>query len=367
MEYMTLKLKQVNKALDEVLLVSIAFAPIKIFINASKTPLRFVLLFLLRHVVLKFIFSEVETYSSSSISQPSLAKENIGSLTGSEGVFELNKYMNWKLKSVNKALDQAVPLKHPKKIREAMRHSLLLGGKRVCPILCIASCQLVGGDEALAMPMACAIEIIHTSWLIIEDLPCMEKVFGQKVAILASAALFSIAFEHIAENSTHAPPDRVVRAITELVSTIGTDRLVGGQFGELMTEGKNLTFKDVKYIHGHKTARLLEASIACGAIIGGATESDVQKIRKYARCIGLLCQVEDDLSNVTASAQHLGKFSNKDWMSDKTIFLNLMGIDNATKLARRLMTQAIQELNHFDARRAAPLHHLAYYIANSQH
>ncbi|XP_038707916.1 heterodimeric geranylgeranyl pyrophosphate synthase large subunit 1, chloroplastic-like [Tripterygium wilfordii] len=292
--------------------------------------------------------------------------------------WNFSEYIDFKILRVNKALDEAIPLQHPIKIREAMRYALLGGGKRLRPILCIASCELVGGDEASAMPMACALEIIHTTSLIHDDLPCMDnddlrrskptthKVFGENVAMLAATALFSFAFEHIAAKSTNVPPECVVRAIAELGSAIGSEGLVAGQFMDIESEGKDVTLKELEYIHLHKTAKLLEASLVCGAIIGGGSVHDVDRLRKYARVIGLLFQVVDDILDVTKSTEELGKTAGKDLASNKATYPRVMGVERSKKFANELVEQAIGEISHFDPVKAAPLYNLVYYISNRQ-
>ncbi|WRX19763.1 Polyprenyl synthetase - like 3 [Theobroma cacao] len=281
--------------------------------------------------------------------------------------FQFEEYLVMKGKQVNNSLDEAVHLRHPIKIHEAMRYSLLAGGKRVHPILCIASCELVGGDESLAMPMACALEMIHTASLIHDDLPCMDnydlrrgkptnhKVFGEETAVLAGDALLSLAFEHIASNTRNISPDRVVRAIAELSTAIGSQGLVA-----------EVSLTELEYIHVHKTAKLLEASLVCGTIVGGGNTADIERVRKYARCIGLLFQVVDDILDVTKSSEELGKTAGKDLVSNKATYPKQMGIDKAKKFASELMIQAVGELAYFDAAKAAPLYHLANYIANRE-
>ncbi|XP_007033017.2 PREDICTED: geranylgeranyl pyrophosphate synthase, chloroplastic/chromoplastic [Theobroma cacao] len=291
--------------------------------------------------------------------------------------FNFEEYMADKGQRVNKALIKAVPLKHPMQIHEAMRYSLLAGGKRVRPILCIAACELVGGEETLAMPVACAVEMIHTMSLIHDDLPCMDnddlrrgkptnhKVFGEETAVLASDALLSLAFEHLASKTTeNISPDRVVRAIAELGSAVGSEGLVGGQIVDLASEGKEISLNELEYIHLHKTAKLLEASVVCGAIIGGGNDGDVVRVKNYARSIGLLFQVVDDILDVTKSSEELGKTAGKDLVSNKATYPKLIGVDNAKKFAGELMTQAVEELAYFDPARAAPLYHLAKFICD---
>ncbi|OMO55480.1 Polyprenyl synthetase [Corchorus capsularis] len=305
-----------------------------------------------------------------------MAKDRIMSVSDPLSVFNFEDYMADKGKQVNQALIKAIPLKHPIAIHEAMRYSLLAGGKRVRPILCIASCELVGGDEAVAMPMACAMEMIHTMSLIHDDLPCMDnddlrrgkptnhKVFGEETAILAGDALLSLAFEHVAENTNYVSADRVVRAIAELGSAVGSEGLVAGQIVDIKSEGKEVSLKELEFIHLHKTAKLLEASVVCGAIVGGANDGDVERVRKYARSIGLLFQVVDDILDVTKSSEELGKTAGKDLVSDKATYPKLLGLDMAKKFAGDLMAQAVEELAYFDPAKAAPLYHLAKFIYN---
>ncbi|KAL3568381.1 hypothetical protein D5086_031032 [Populus alba] len=231
-------------------------------------------------------------FASSNLKQTNQAQE------APSLAFQLKEYMFTKLKQVNEALEEAVPLQQPIKIHEAMRYSLLGNGKRMCPILCIASCELVGGDEELAMPMACALEMVHAMSLIHDDLPCMDnddlrrgkptnhKVFGECIAILAGDALLSLAFEHIASKTKNVSPDCVVRAIAELGSAIGSRGVVAGQIVDIDSEGKEVSMKTLEYIHVHKTAKLVEASAVCGAIMGGADVAGIERLRKYARvCI----------------------------------------------------------------------------------
>ncbi|XVE78655.1 hypothetical protein DITRI_Ditri13aG0163900 [Diplodiscus trichospermus] len=313
--------------------------------------------------------------SNSSSRQPLfLAKDYWRSNSDPLSVFNFEQYMTEKARQVNKALFESIPLKYPEQIHEAMRYSLLAGGKRIRPILCIASCELVGGDEKLAMPMACAVEMIHTMTLIHDDLPCMDnddlrrgkptnhKVFGEDTAILAGDALLSLAFEHVAERTRNVLPEKVVRAIAELGSAVGSKGLVGGQFVDLQSEGKEVSLKDLEYIHLHKTAKLLEASVVCGAIIGGGNDADIERVRKYARSIGLLFQVVDDILDVTKSSEELGKTAGKDLESDKATYPKLMGLENAKKFASELLVRAIDQLGYFDPEKAAPLYNLAKFI-----
>ncbi|KAF7831093.1 geranylgeranyl pyrophosphate synthase 7, chloroplastic-like [Senna tora] len=291
--------------------------------------------------------------------------------------FQLEEYIATKAKRVITALDEAVPLHHPMRLTEAMRYSLFQG-KRVCPILCIASCELVGGEECLAVPMACAVEMIKTVSIIQDDLPCMDngeirhgkppahKVFGEDTAILAGDSLITLAFQHIAAKTTNVSPNRVLQAIAELGAASGSRGLSGGQFMDLNSEGKMVSLGELEYIHTHKTAKLVEASVVCGGIMGGGSVIEVERLRKYGKYVGLMYQVVDDILDATKSSEELGKSAGKDLESDKATYPKLMGVDGAKKFASELVEKAIMELSYFDARKAAPLHHLANYMANRQ-
>ncbi|KAL1566781.1 geranylgeranyl pyrophosphate synthase, chloroplastic-like [Salvia divinorum] len=292
--------------------------------------------------------------------------------------FKFEEYMKSKAKKVNKALDDAVPLQNPLKIHEAMRYSLLAGGKRVRPVLCLASCELVGGKEEAAVPMACAMEMIHTMSLIHDDLPCMDdddlrrgrptshKAFGEETAVLAGDALLSLAFEHVAAKTRNVDHERVLHAIAELGAAVGSEGLVAGQIVDLCSEGKKVSLDELEYIHVHKTSKLLEAAVVCGAIVGGGVGTEVEALRRYARCVGLLFQVVDDILDVTKSSAELGKTAGKDLATDKATYPRLMGLAKAKDFAGELAEKAVQELAFFDPLRAAPLHHLAQYIASRQ-
>ncbi|KAM5576260.1 geranylgeranyl pyrophosphate synthase, chloroplastic-like [Rosa sericea] len=293
--------------------------------------------------------------------------------------FNFKTYMVEKAESVNRALDAAVSLKDPITIHEAMRYSLLAGGKRVRPVLCVAACELVGGSESVAMPAACAVEMIHTMSLIHDDLPCMDnddlrrgkptnhKVFGEDVAVLAGDALLSFAFEHLAVSTVGVEPSRIVRAVEELARSIGSEGLVAGQVVDIHSEGlSDVGLEHLEYIHLHKTAALLECAVVLGSILGGGSDSEIEKLRTFARYIGLLFQVVDDILDVTKSSQELGKTAGKDLVADKVTYPKLMGIEKSREFAEKLNRDALEQLVGFDPEKAAPLIALANYIAYRQ-
>ncbi|ESQ47868.1 hypothetical protein EUTSA_v10022207mg [Eutrema salsugineum] len=310
---------------------------------------------------------------------------NIQSLTSvTRNKFDFMSYMVNKAKSVNKALDEAVPLCEPVlKIREAMRYTLLSGGKRVRPMLCLAACELVGGQESTAMPAACAIEMLHASSLIQDDLPCMDddnlrrgkptnhKVFGEGIAVLTADALIALAVKKMATSSTSSP-EKVLRAILEMAKAVGTEGLVAGQAADLAGEGMSLEenddvgLKHLEFIHIHKTAAMLEAAAVIGGIMGGGSDEEIERLRSYARCIGLMFQVVDDVLDVTKTSEELGKTAGKDLIAGKLTYPKVMGVEKSKEYAERLNREAREHLQGFDSDKVAPLLFLADYIVNRQ-
>ncbi|CAA0831589.1 Heterodimeric geranylgeranyl pyrophosphate synthase large subunit 1- chloroplastic [Striga hermonthica] len=299
---------------------------------------------------------------------------------GEKPPFDFKAYVAERADFVNRALDDAVSVRDPPAIHEAMRYSLLAGGKRVRPMLCLAACEVVGGQVSAAVPAACAVEMIHTMSLIHDDLPCMDnddlrrgkptnhKVYGEDVAVLAGDSLLAYAFEFMATTITDVPPDRVLAAVSELAKAIGTDGLVAGQVVDLSCTGTNSSvgLDTLEFIHVHKTAALLEASVVIGAILGGGNSEQVEKLRTFARKIGLLFQVVDDILDVTKSSEELGKTAGKDLAVDKTTYPKLMGLNKAREFAGRLNEEAKEQLTDFDREKRAPLAALADYIAHRQ-
>ncbi|KFK39342.1 hypothetical protein AALP_AA3G231700 [Arabis alpina] len=299
--------------------------------------------------------------------------------------FEFMSYMISKATSVNKALDEAVPLCEPVlKIRKAMRYTLLSGGKRVRPMLCLASCEVVGGQESTAMSAACAVEMIHASSLIQDDLPCMDddslrrgkptnhKVFGEGISILTADALIALAVKKLATStSLGVSPERVLQAVLEMAKAVGTEGLVAGQEADLAGEGVSLEedkagLEHLEFIHIHKTAALLEAAAVIGAIIGGGSDEEIERLRRYARCMGLMFQVVDDVLDVTKSSEELGKTAGKDLVAGKLTYPRVMGVEKSREYAEKLNREARGHLEGFDSIKVVPLMSLADYIVNRQ-
>ncbi len=293
--------------------------------------------------------------------------------------FDLNSYLKEHQKLVEVALDKSIILAKPQKIYEAMRYSLLAGGKRLRPILCLASCKLMGGTLSMAMPTACALEMIHTMSLIHDDLPAMDnddyrrgkltnhKVYGDDIAILAGDGLLAYAFEYVATETKDVPTDRLIKVIAKLGRTVGPAGLVGGQVLDLESEGKtDITAETLSFIHTHKTGALLETSVVSGAILAGASEKDIAKLSKYAQNIGLAFQIVDDILDITATDEQLGKTAGKDLAAQKATYPSIWGLEKSQEQAQNLINDAMDQLESY-GENAEPLRAIAKFIVTRNH
>lgn len=296
----------------------------------------------------------------------------------SSTTFNLQSYLSERVVQVEAALARAIPVVYPEQIYEAMRYSLMAGGKRLRPILCLATCEMLGADSAIALPTACALEMVHTMSLIHDDLPAMDnddyrrgkltnhKVYGEDVAVLAGDALLTYAFEYIATQTAGAQPQQVLKVIAGLGRAVGAAGLVGGQIVDLASEGKAIDEKTLTYIHMHKTAALLEISVTSAAILTGAETSVIERLRRYAQRIGLAFQIVDDVLDITATAETLGKSVGKDVAAQKATYPSLWGLDESQRKAEQLVEEAIAELKGF-GEAAQPLIAIAQYITARTH
>ena len=288
--------------------------------------------------------------------------------------FDLKGYLVARQQQVETALDRAFPVVYPEQIYKAMRYSLLAGGKRLRPVLCLATCDLLGGTPEMSMPTACALEMIHTMSLIHDDLPAMDnddyrrgkltnhKVFGEAVAILAGDGLLAYAFEHIVEETQNVSSDRLLKVVARLGRAVGAAGLVGGQVVDLECEGaKDICLDTLNFIHTHKTAALLEASVVSGGILAGGSESDIQRLTRYAQAIGLAFQIVDDLLDITSTPEELGKSIGKDVNVGKATYPRLLGMDESRRQAAQLVEQAKAEVIGF-GETAIPLIAIADYM-----
>ncbi|MCG6136482.1 MAG: polyprenyl synthetase family protein [Nostoc sp. LLA-1] len=294
--------------------------------------------------------------------------------------FNLAAYLKERQKLCETALDKSIPIIYPEKIYESMRYSLLAGGKRLRPILCLAACEMLGGTIEMAMPTACAVEMIHTMSLIHDDLPAMDnddyrrgkltnhKVYGEDIAILAGDGLLAYAFELVATQTPESVArERVLQVIARLGKALGAAGLVGGQVVDLDSEGKSDTsLETLNFIHNHKTAALLEAAVVCGGIVAGGSAADVQRLSRYSQNIGLAFQIIDDILDVTATQEQLGKTAGKDLIAQKVTYPSLWGIEESRSKAQQLVEAACIELDAF-GELAQPLQALAHFITSRNH
>jgi geranylgeranyl diphosphate synthase, type II len=293
--------------------------------------------------------------------------------------FDLEAYLLEQQVNVEAALDNALPIIYPEKIYEAMRYSLLAGGKRLRPVLCIATCELAGGTVDMAMPTACALEMIHTMSLIHDDLPAMDnddmrrgkptnhKVFGEDIAILAGDGLLAYAFEFIATQTQGVSPENLVKVIAKLGRAVGAAGLVGGQVLDLDSEGQpNISLDTLNFIHTHKTGALLEACVVCGGLLAGTSASDLKRLSRYAQNIGLAFQIIDDILDITASSDILGKTVGKDLKCQKVTYPSILGLEESRLQAQQLIFNAKQELAIW-GEGSLPLLAIADFIASRDH
>lgn len=286
---------------------------------------------------------------------------------------ELSTYFAERIKLIDEALDRWLPAEQqqPTRLHQAMRYSVFAGGKRIRPILMLAACEAVGGDAQDALSAACAIEMIHTYSLIHDDLPAMDdddlrrgqptnhKVFGEAVAILAGDALLTEAFVMLSRQQSWGHAGRQVLEL--MARNAGARGMVGGQVVDMDSEDSEVDLETLEYIHNHKTGALLSAAIEAGALIGGATEIQFDALRRYGKAAGLAFQVADDILDIVADQEALGKDVGSDVDRGKATYPALLGLEGAKLRADELMTEALNAVEGFD-RKAQPLRDIARYI-----
>jgi geranylgeranyl diphosphate synthase type II len=267
-------------------------------------------------------------------------------------------------KAVDAALDRLMPPKdaRPASIHEAMRYSVMAGGKRIRPILCLETSRVFRPDAGV-LSVACALEFIHTYSLIHDDLPALDnddmrrgirtchKMFGEAIAILAGDGLLTLAFETLAK--AELPPEVRVAIIQEIGAAAGTrDGMVGGQVADLQAEGQPANAEILEYIHRSKTAALIRASIVSGAMAGGAGPENILRLRRFGELIGWAFQVTDDILDVEESSATLGKTAGKDQAQQKATYPAVFGLVKSHEFASELAARAMAEIEPFGARGA---------------
>ncbi|MDR1829141.1 MAG: polyprenyl synthetase family protein [Candidatus Fibromonas sp.] len=261
----------------------------------------------------------------------------------------------------------------PGTLHSAMRYALLIGGKRLRPALARAAYEFFGGKQSESICLAmCALEMLHTFSLIHDDLPCMDdddfrrgkpsthKVYGEATAVLAGDALCIFAFELIARAGSAA-------VIEELAHSLGTRGMIGGQIIDIESEGKSVDLATVDYIHHHKTAALIEASLVIGALLANAEKEDLEHIREFGRGIGLVFQIVDDILDIESSTEKLGKDVGSDVKNGKATYPAVLGLEASKQKATELYNKSLTHLEGLRGRNTETLRNIAALIIERTH
>ncbi|MCS1410457.1 MAG: Farnesyl diphosphate synthase [Verrucomicrobia subdivision 3 bacterium] len=296
-------------------------------------------------------------------------------VNGRPADFDLKNYLDRCGRIVNMGLDRLLPpaKAKPRTLHESMRYSIFAGGKRLRPMLCLAAAEACGGNHEAALPLACAVECIHTYSLIHDDLPAMDdddlrrgnptnhKVYGEGIAILAGDALLTHAFE-LAAGCDAWPRYDHQAIVREIAVTAGSKQLIAGQVADLEGESCDLSRVELKYIHERKTSALLCCSVRLGGMSANCTPKQLKALTDFGYHVGLAFQVIDDILDVTQSTEQLGKTAGKDQSAAKATYPSIVGLEKSRTIARQLTGRAFKALEAFPKRRTAALNALAAYL-----
>ncbi len=275
----------------------------------------------------------------------------------------MKKQLEERIKTIDASLNSFVPnLNNPQsEIYEAMRYSLMAGGKRLRPILMLEVARLFGKNWEDVKEFACALEMIHTYSLIHDDLPAMDNddlrrgmptnhiKFGESTAILAGDALLNKAFE-IALTATHLESSVLIKALQLLSYSSGTEGMIGGQIVDIASEGKDISIETLKYIHSLKTGAIIRSACVIGAVISCANENEIKAIDEYATNLGIAFQIRDDILDVTGTAEELGKPIGSDIDLNKSTYVSLCGIEKSLELVKEYSDKAKDSLKIFGSK-----------------
>jgi len=289
-------------------------------------------------------------------------------------IAQKNNLVNQYLESVFENVDESL------QIVKAMKHSLMAGGKRLRPILCMAAAEAVGGEAADALPVAGALEMIHTYSLIHDDLPAMDDdelrrgiptchvAFDEATAILAGDALLTLAFQILssAQNSKPSHGTKWLEIIHLISTAAGFHGMIQGQMLDISLEGHRLSRFELESMHRLKTGALIEASLCSGAAIGGGNHDQIEALEQYAKNIGLAFQVADDILNVEGDPELMGKAVGTDQLRDKSTYPSVLGLEESKKFAQDLVSKALHAIKLFD-KRSDPLRAIATYVIERKH
>jgi geranylgeranyl diphosphate synthase, type II len=295
-------------------------------------------------------------------------------MSAQKSPFDLQHFLSTRTEIVNRALDQFLPPEktRPATIHKAMRYSLFAGGKRMRPALCLAAAQACGGSERDALPLACAVECIHTYSLVHDDLPAMDnddfrrgkptnhKVFGEGIAVLAGDALLTQAFEIAVQSKSIARYPRE-KMVLEIAKASGSLQLIAGQVADLEAEGKKISEGELKFIHERKTSALLCCSVRLGGMSANCSPAQLAALTDFGYHVGLAFQVIDDILDVTQTSEQLGKTAGKDAAVQKATYPAIVGLEKSRQIAAKLTDKAFAALKTFKGR-AVALEALAQYL-----
>ena len=298
--------------------------------------------------------------------------------------FELSAWSQLQLQNVEQALQRWVtadtPLDSnhgaPRALVEAMRYAVLDGGKRLRPLLVLASCEAIDGNPHAALRAACATELIHAYSLVHDDMPCMDNdilrrgkptvhvKFGEAQALLAGDALQALAFELLTPDDPLIPAALQARLCRLLARAAGSNGMAGGQAIDLASVGQKLNEQQLREMHRLKTGALLQGSVMMGAACGVPTDLQLRALEDYGAALGLAFQVVDDILDVTADSATLGKTAGKDAIQDKPTYVALLGLAPSQAFAQQLLAQALAALARADLPRPQALRALADMVVN---
>lgn len=263
------------------------------------------------------------------------------------------------IKKIEEKLDEYLPISYPEEIFESMRYSVLAGGKRLRPIMCLEACRIFGGDIEKAMPTACAFEMLHTQSLIHDDLPCMDnddyrrgkltnhKKFSESTAVLAGDALISYGTQLIIEKSD-LPAEIIVKVLKEHALAAGAYGIIAGQIVDIAMEGKPYDAKTLEYIHTHKTADLFKGVLKAGAIIAGANDEQLKAMDSFGQNLGFAFQICDDILDEISTFEEMGKTLGKDKNAGKLTYTALFGLEKSKCKVNSLLDDTCDILNTHD-------------------
>ncbi|CAL8897251.1 polyprenyl synthetase family protein [Bacillus sp. FSL W8-0645] len=292
----------------------------------------------------------------------------------------LNEFLTTRKQAIEDYLFTYVQeLTIPEDLKSSMLYSLKAGGKRLRPVLVLALLNAYGKNEEDGIPVGCAVEMIHTYSLIHDDLPCMDdddlrrgkptnhKVYGEATAVLAGDALLTESFRLITSQlSSGVSADKKLRIVDELVKSAGALGMVGGQFDDMEAEQKQVSLAELESIHARKTGKLLTFSVAAGAMLAGASDDDIEKLREFSYHIGIAFQIRDDILDLEGSEEKIGKRVGSDTANEKSTYPSLLTLSGAKEKLHEHITRAKEIVSNLQLEQQL-LHDLCDLIASRDH